>query len=96
MAANRKQSNDRPVSLKKRWPTKYDLLAWWIHYKVGQSPLHDLDDPDAIKKWLHEFVEMTELGVHVELYGFCKEFRIEFKSPRDYSSGGVGMGRTSG
>jgi hypothetical protein len=92
-SSNHKQ--DEPISLKRRWPTKYDLLAWWTHWKILTSPMHDLDDPEVIKQWFLEFVQLTEMGVHVELYANSKEFRIEFKSPKDSSYGeSVGIGRT--
>jgi hypothetical protein len=96
--SNHKPRQDEPVRVRKRWPTKYDLLSWWTHYKICSVPMHDLDDPDAIKQWFLEFVQMTEMGVHVELYANCPEFRIEFKSPRDstYGSEGVGIGRSHG
>lgn len=87
---------DRPV-LRRKWPTRTDLLAWWIKYKIEHAKLEHLEEADIIKGWLLEFHRITDMGAHVELYGFCPEFRIEFKSPRDYGpGGGVGIGRTSG
>jgi hypothetical protein len=87
---------ERP-NLRRKWPTHNDLLAWWIKYKIATACLDDVEDADIIKGWLLEFQRLTDMGVHVELYGFCQDFRIEFKSPRDYSGGaGVGIGRTSG
>jgi hypothetical protein len=101
MAAKHKNThkvlNDEPVVLRKRWPTRTEIHAWWIYYKIQTSPVCEIEDPEKIKEWLLELHQLTDMGAHVELFAYCKEFRIEFKSPRDQSYGsGVGIGRVSG
>ena len=67
--------------LRKRWPTRNDLLSWWFFHKLQTAPLHDLDDPDEIKKWIAEFEKLSLIGVHREVYNTYNNFRLEFVNP---------------
>lgn len=103
MAASKKKTHpqidlsnqEEVVRLRKRWPDKLDIQAWWIYFKVHSASMDDLDNPTTIKRWLGELHRLTDMGAHVELYAYCKEFRIEFRQPHEYSNGySVGIGRT--
>jgi hypothetical protein len=106
MAASKKKSvNGKPllatrqedhIRIRRVWPLKLDLQAWWIKYKIANATMDQLDDPEVIRQWFIEMHSLTDMGVHVELYAYCPEFRVEFACPRDYgsdSSVGIGRGR---
>lgn len=82
------------IRIRRVWPTKLDLQAWWIKYKIANATMDELDDPEAIRLWLLEMHRLTDMGVHTELYAYCTEFRVEFVCPREYGSdSSVGIGR---
>lgn len=66
----------------KKWPTRQDLLSWWIYHKLQESPISDLDDPDSIKKWLIEFQQYSLHDMQIILYAKYTEFRVEYMNPR--------------
>jgi hypothetical protein len=74
--------------LRTKWPSREELLSWWIWHKINTSPISEFDDPDLIKNWIIEFNKGGLIDTHRILYDTYGDFRVEFASPWKYSQNG--------
>jgi hypothetical protein len=72
------------AGIKKRWPTRYDLQAWWTFHKIQTATMEDFDNPEKIREWLDEYWHLSSIGVHRILFQLYQDFRVEYASPYMY------------
>lgn len=67
--------------MKKKWPDTNTLMTWWIHHKLQNANMGEMDDPDEPARWLKEFRQLGPHAVHLELYSLYHNYRLEFVNP---------------